>query len=41
MILLRKSNVMKNHVIEVSVAVLWGEKHSVWLIDTWTYQGRL
>jgi hypothetical protein len=36
MILLCKSTVMQNHVIEVNVAVLWGEYRAVWLIDTWT-----
>jgi len=28
--LLRKSTVVQNHMIEVNVAVLWGELHAVW-----------
>jgi len=34
-ILLCKSTVMQNHVIEVKVAVLWDEYHALWLIGTW------
>jgi len=30
MIVLRKSTVMQNHVIEVKDAVLWGELCAVW-----------
>jgi len=41
MILLRKGSVMPNHVIEVKVAVLWGELHAVWLIGTSRFQGSL
>jgi len=41
MILLRKSTVMVNHVIEVRVALLCGKKYAIWLIGTWTYQGSL
>jgi len=41
MVLLRKGAVMQNHVIEVNVAVFWGEHHAVSLIGTWTFQGSL
>jgi hypothetical protein len=41
MILLQKSTVMQNQVIEFKVAVLWGELCAVGKFGTWTFQGSL
>jgi len=41
MIFLPKNTGMQNHVIEVKVAVLWGEHLAVWLIGTSTFQESL
>jgi len=41
MILLPKNNVKQNYVIEVKVAVFWGEHRGVWFISTSTFQGGL